>query len=304
MDPQANQTLEELEVFSSRNNETIITCSLVLSAKSINHRIQQNQDNSSSILVAAADSEKAMYQLHCFFTENTNWPPQREDAEQTSQSAAGATTLLIGALALFFLTQTGPWHQHSFWFQAGAGHAEAILKHGEWYRLVTALTLHADLSHLAGNCLIGGFLVYFFFQIHGAGLGLLALILSAATGNYINVLAHGNDHIFVGFSTAVFSTIGMLSMHQVIKQRQLFGIRVLVPFMAGAALLAMLGSSGQRTDLGSHLFGLISGLVFGFVLETNLLRSIRESPFLQVCCLIGGICLVLFSWSTPFSTTF
>ena len=304
MDPQANQTDDEQEVFASRNPDTIISCSLVLSAKSINHRIQQHDDGSASIHVAAAKSEQAMYQLHCFFTENIDWPPKREETERTVHSATGATMLLIGALALFFLTQTGPWHQHSFWFQAGAGNAEAILKHGEWYRLVTALTLHADLSHLAGNCLIGGFLVYFFFQIHGAGLGLLALLLSAATGNYINVLAHGSDHIFVGFSTAVFSTIGMLSMHQVINRRQFFGIRMLVPFMAGAALLAMLGSSGQRTDLGSHLFGLISGLIFGLLLETTLLSSMRTSPFLQLCCLIGGICLVLFSWSTPFSTTF
>ncbi|MBT8361985.1 MAG: rhomboid family intramembrane serine protease [Desulfobacterales bacterium] len=304
MDSQANQTSEELEVFSSRNRNTIITCSLVLSAKSINHRIQQHDDGSASIYVAAAERERAMYQLHCYFAENSNWPPIIEETEQTAHSAVGATIMLVGALALFFLTQTGPWRQHSFWFQAGAGNAEAILKHGEWYRLVTALTLHADLSHLAGNCLIGGFLVYFFFQIHGAGLGLLALLLSAAAGNYINVLAHGSDHIFVGFSTAVFSTIGMLSMHQVIKRRQFFGIRVLVPFMAGAALLAMLGSSGERTDLGSHLFGLISGLIFGLLLETNLFSTIRTSPFLQVCCLIGGICLVLFSWSTPFSTTF
>ncbi len=36
-----------------------------------------------------------------------------------------------------------------------------------------------------------------------------------------------------------------------------------MPLGAGVALLAMLGSSGERTDFGAHLWGLVVGLIMG-----------------------------------------
>ena len=196
---------------------------------------------------------------------------------------------------------TGPWKPGSQWFEAGANDAEAVLAGGQWYRLITSLTLHADFTHLAGNCLIGGMLFYFFLQINGAGFGLLAVLLSGATGNLINDLAHGRQHFSVGFSTAIFGIIGMLSMYQMVEQRQPFGIRLFVPFMAGAALLAMLGSSGERTDLGSHLFGLLSGLVIGLFIAIKPVKQLRQSPFMQISFFIMAIIMLIFSWSSALS---
>ena len=59
--------------------------------------------------------------------------------------------------------------------------------------------------------------------------------------------------------------------------------------MAGAALLAMLGSSGERTDLGSHLFGLLSGLVIGLFIALKPLKQLRQSPFMQIAFFITAI---------------
>jgi membrane associated rhomboid family serine protease len=197
---------------------------------------------------------------------------------------------------------TGPWKPGSVWFEAGANDADAVLAGGQLYRLITSLTLHADFTHLAGNCLIGGMLFYFFLQINGAGFGLLAVLLSGATGNLINDLAHGSEHFSVGFSTAIFAIIGMLSMYQMVEQRQPFGIRLFVPFMAGAALLAMLGSSGERTDLGSHLFGLLSGLIIGLFIALKPVKQLRQSSFMQIAFFIMAIIMLIFSWSSALST--
>ncbi len=176
-----------------------------------------------------------------------------------------------------------------------------MLAGGQWYRLITSLTLHADFAHLAGNCLIGGILFYFFLQINGAGFGLLAVLLSGAAGNLTNDLAHGRDHLSVGFSTAIFGIIGMLSMYQMAEQRQPFGLRLFIPFMAGAALLAMLGSSGERTDLGSHLFGLLSGLVIGLFIALKPIKQLRQSPFLQISLFILAIAVLILSWNSALS---
>ena len=133
-------------------------------------------------------------------------------------------------------------------------------------------------------------------QIQGIGFGLSAIILSGATGNLVNVLAHGGDHLSVGFSTAVFSIIGMLSMYQVVEQRQPFGIRFFIPLLAGAGLLAMLGSSGVRTDLGSHLFGLLSGLLYGLVMSCQPIKRMRQQPFLQIFLLIMATGILVLAW--------
>ena len=116
----------------------------------------------------------------------------------------------------------------------GAGNSQAILERFQWYRLITALTLHADIIHLLNNCILGGFLLHFFFLLTGSGLGLFALLLAAAAGNYINVVLHGPGHLFVGFSTAVFAVIGLLSMLRYAENHQTIGSHVFVPLMAGA----------------------------------------------------------------------
>ena len=281
MDSPNPELTSETTVISSTHHDLIDSCSLVLSAKSIAHRIQQDSSGTITIITSPQVVERARYQLRLYLEENKNWPPPQVIAQHASFPSLLPTIILIGSLAFFFMI-TGPWRSSSLWFETGANDADAILDGGQWYRLITSLTLHADFSHLAGNCLIGAILIYYFLQINGVGFGLLAIILSGSAGNLINILAHGGNHLSVGFSTAVFSIIGMLSMYQMIEQRQPFGIRLFVPFMAGAALLAMLGSSGARTDLGSHLFGLFSGLIVGLIIALKPVKELRQSTFMQI----------------------
>ncbi|MBE0585910.1 MAG: rhomboid family intramembrane serine protease [Desulfofustis sp.] len=297
MDQSVEPTADETVVITATDQSLIETCSLVLSATAIEHRTRQQPNGLIALVVDKTAADRAARQLERYFQENRDWPtPARAPVSPLTSSVTPPSILLSGALAIFYLV-TGPWRADSPWFAGGAGDASAIIYHGQWYRLLTALTLHADFAHLAGNCLVGGFLLHFFLQIHGTGVGLLAVVLSAMLGNYLNVQLHGGSHVFVGFSTAVFSMIGMLAAHQMLAHRTLFSVRMLVPALAGAALLAMLGSSGERTDLGGHLFGLLAGLGCGLLLGSKPLRAGRHSPFIQACCLLATAALVTISWN-------
>jgi rhomboid protease GluP len=296
MSPLSRQPVDEVPVYSSRDNLLIDSCSLVLSSKNIAHRIAREPDGCASIYVAAHLQRPAVEQLERYFNENRNWPPQPQAVVAETASGSPPTILLIGALAIFYLV-TGPFRLDSPWFASGAVDSRKILYAGEYYRLATGLTLHADPTHLLSNCLVGGFLLHFYLQRNGTGLGLLLLLFAAVTANYLNVLVHGPGHLSVGFSTAVFAIIGIMSTQQVVEQRRPPGIRMIVPFMAGAALLAMLGSSGVRTDLGAHLFGLLSGAAFGLVSGSRLLRSIRRSSFLQTCAFLTAFFALLGCWN-------
>ncbi len=150
----------DIIVLETDNNDQLSSCSLVLSAVNITHTIS-SLNGKSIILVSAEHEKEAIYQLDSYFAENKNWPPVKDFTEQNNSVIQPPTLLVIGALMLFYRV-TGPWSQKSSWFQFGAGDATAILRDGEYYRLITALTLHADVTHLRGNCFLGGFLIHFF----------------------------------------------------------------------------------------------------------------------------------------------
>lgn len=281
-------------VLATRDEQNIMAYSLVLSSVDISHKIFSTPDNM-TLQVSTKDLHAAQFQIKAYEDENRNWPPKPDTSVKTFEPLLQPPTLLlVGALALFFTT-TGPWSTHSLWFLNGAGDATKILQQHEYYRLITALTLHADTVHLLGNCFFGGFLFHFFCKLTGNGLGLFAMLFTAVLGNYLHVLLHGGEHLFVGFSTAVFAIIGMLSMlgrHNRVNKRY---IRI-IPFMAGAALLAMIGSSGERTDLGAHFFGLGCGFMSGWFLGRPLFLRFRRSKLLQSSLFLLSCAIIVFSW--------
>ncbi len=293
----SRQTADEDKALVISGKPSVIdSCSLVLSAKDIWHRLDYREDGSIALYVIPEEAAAARFQLQAFFTENQNWPPPQVVPEPGRFPALLPTLIVIGGLAVFFQI-TGPWHHESIWFAAGVNDADLVLKDRDYFRLITSLMLHADLAHLIGNCLIGGFLLYFFLQINGPGLGLLALIASGSGGNLLNDLLHTTNHRSVGFSTAVFAIIGMLSMYRIAEQKRPFGIRLFTPFMAGAALLALIGSTGVQTDLGAHLFGLGTGLIVGLLLALQPVKALRSSSFFQLFSLALSVFLLILAWN-------
>lgn len=285
----------QIAVLETADREHLSTCSLVLTSVAISHDIIQSDDGY-SIYVAQHEATTASYHLSSYIKENKGWPPEKLSVEHPVSQGQPPTLLIIGALATFYFI-TGPWNPETVWFSSGAGDSGAILYGQEYFRLVTALTLHADLNHLLGNCFLGGFLLHFFCKTVGSGIGLAALLLSSVLGNFVNVYLRGEGHLFVGYSTAVFATIGMLVMVSYHTNRKLSRFRVFLPFMAGAALLAMTGSSGERTDLGAHFFGLLSGFAIGRVLISRFFIHLRRSSFLQFVLFGLTLSVVYLSWA-------
>jgi membrane associated rhomboid family serine protease len=286
-------------IFQTDDEQEALACSLTLSAKRISHRCTKTAGNF-ILRVASNDVPEASSQLRAYLTENENWPPRpKKNVNGFSPLLQPPTLLLIGSMILLY-TASGPWSGQSIWFQNGAGDARAILEQHQYYRLLTALCLHANVVHLLGNCLFGGFLFHFFCRLTGNGLGLFSMLLTATLANYINVFLHGTDHLFVGFSTAVFAIIGMLAM---ISRRHRGSTRYqrVLPFMAGAALLAMIGSSGEHTDLGAHFFGLCCGLLSGWILGGPLLTKLRKSLLFQSSLFIFSIVIIVSAWKTALS---
>jgi membrane associated rhomboid family serine protease len=205
----------------------------------------------------AADLERARRLLATWEVENRRAPePEPERLPPFPWLAMGA--LSAGLLGFFALT--GPRDAGSDWFAAGSARASLILS-GQWWRAITALTLHADASHVLGNVvaatLFGGAVC----QRFGTGGGLALLIASGSLGNLANALLHGTGHSSVGASTAIFAAVGALAADALVRRRAPRGGR-LAPLAAGLGILAMLGTS-EEADLWAHFFGLMAGLALG-----------------------------------------
>lgn len=169
---------------------------------------------------------------------------------------------MAGALVLAY-AWTGPRAEGGAAFRAGSADAERILA-GELWRAVTALTLHADLSHLVANATAGAFLATAVCRTLGGGLGALLIVVAGAAGNLLNAALNGAPHVSVGASTAVLGAVGLLSglaFARTRRARRGRG-RAWLPLAAGLALLGMLGAD-PRTDLGAHLCGFAVGVVLG-----------------------------------------
>ncbi|WP_051554215.1 rhomboid family intramembrane serine protease [Desulfobulbus elongatus] len=240
--------------------DTMASLALVLEAVGIPFHYDRA---AGQLRVTVGDAPAARFHLDAYHRENLHWPPTPPPAPALSPQTQ--PTLPVLALLALFFTQTGSWTPDNLWFARGMLDSAAVFGRNEWWRLLTALTLHADLAHLLGNCLIGGMIIHLLGRMIGYGQCWLLLVITGTLGNLANIGLRGQPHLSVGFSTSVFAAIGLLTGLQLARSARRSPRALLLPLGAGAALLALLGGEGVRTDLGAHLFGFACGLAGGWL---------------------------------------
>src|SRR5262249_17436403 len=151
---------------------------LVLTALGIPHRIEFDGDEW-IVLVPEAAAGRGRAALRAHDAEARPQPDQIL-AEAASGRAAWITGFAAGASLLAFFLATGPSAGNSRWFARGAALSGAMLS-GEPWRAVTALTLHIDLGHVAGNAIATALLLPPIVRRLGAGVGLALVVLSGAS---------------------------------------------------------------------------------------------------------------------------
>lgn len=263
---------------------------LALASQRIASRLGHAQDGW-QVLVAQSDHEQAVRVLEEYEHENEGVPESlARSSDEYGPTSAG---ILIAGLLLAFFVITGPRVAGVVWFERGSASADRIL-HGEPWRTVTALTLHADLPHALTNAVFLGVFATAVCVALGPGPGCMLVLLAGALGNALNALLHGSGHSSVGASTAVFGAIGILGALRYGRATLAPRRARWLPVAAALALLAMLGM-GERTDVAAHFLGLVAGLALGWAAGAALARPPRRS--LQVLGLAGSTATVFVCWA-------
>jgi rhomboid protease GluP len=240
----------------------------------------------------------ALEELQQHAAENRNWPPPAPPARKLAENTL-ATICVLLLLATFhnitLLDISLNNHSSIDWLAIGAAQVD-LIRDGEWWRSVTALTLHANLPHLLSNLAIGGFIIHCLCREVGSGIAWSLLLSSGILGNLLNAQVQPATHSSVGASTVVFGAVGLLAAHSLVHYRHQRRNRWGLPIAGAMALLAALGTEGERTDLGAHLFGYLAGLGIGLLAAWHVERHGRPSRGFSLFLALLSATVVVASW--------
>ena len=206
------------------------------------------------------------FQLACFDRENVNWPPPAF-VDPAPRKSEMVTPLIWCLLLLLSFCAQGEWPAVT---SEGLVDSQAIFQHGEWWRPITGLFLHADLGHLLSNALSGIFVFSAVLGTIGRARGWIALGAAAILGNVVAAaLVFPGAYRSLGASTAIFGGIGILTgraIRQMLRANHPHRWRSLfVPAATGLIVLGLYGAGDQHVDVIAHATGFCAGVVAGLI---------------------------------------
>ncbi len=288
----------EAAVRLSPNRAQAEAWDFVLEAVGIAHRVGLTEEGW-AVLVPPPLVAAALAALDAHDREASEGPAREPQAPDHGRSFVGLAAAVTIA-AFFWVSGPRNGADAGGWFRVGSGVAGSIV-HGQWWRVVTALTLHSDFMHVTGNAV--AFLVFLsaLGRWLGGGLALFATLLAGATGNLVTAFVYGNPHNVVGASTATFAALGLLGGLQFLRRYSARTVgrfkRAFLGVAASFGLFAMLGT-GERADMLAHATGLGFGLGLGLLVGHFLRRPVR--PPAQAICLIATVAIVAGAWLLAF----
>ncbi|TDM15540.1 rhomboid family intramembrane serine protease [Macrococcus bovicus] len=128
--------------------------------------------------------------------------------------------------------------------------------HGEYYRVLTAMFLHLDFSHLLLNMLslyIFGKLTEYYF---GPLRFLLIYLLSGLLGNLLS-LSFDTSSVSAGASGAITGLLGALFVHMILSRK--FDRKLLLQTAAGLIIFLLMSNLFGRVNNWAHFGGLFGG---------------------------------------------
>lgn len=152
-------------------------------------------------------------------------------------------------------------------YEAGILDSSALINDREWWRLITSMFLHANISHLVSNMIVLFFAGGDVEKKLGHLCFLLMYIVTGLCGGLLSVyssIRQGQVHLSLGASGAVFGMLGTLAV-LTFRDRKKLDKGALPRLFCGIALSLYSGRTTQGIDHTAHLGGFIAGIVFGIV---------------------------------------
>jgi rhomboid protease GluP len=297
---------ERRELARSGGKQEILDQSLVLASQGLKHWMEFDGTHW-SLTVDERDAAAAASLLETWQAENEGFSEAPAEELDLDLRLAPLLFLAIPALAYFLVgfSPTAEWLR-----DRGSADARMILA-GEWWRCVTAATLHADDAHLLSNLVSGYFIVNLLNHRLGIGILMLLATLCAAADNLLVAAVSGPGHVSLGFSSAVFCALGLLAAVETLalwRRRREHAARLGVPQrdhairfaqlrrlspLISALFVAVLVGLGEGVDVRAHFYGFGLGALAGGL--TGWLPAVLRKPAVQA--FLATLTCLLYAWS-------
>lgn len=175
---------------------------------------------------------------------------------------------------------------------------------GQWWRMFSAMFLHAGLVHLLGNMWWLRVVGKMTEQIFSTWTFISLYFLTGLAGELLNLSVHPESH-WIGASGAVFGITGVaiaaLCLGRMSPSLLALSWRIW-PLMIFTGLSLYSGATNPRVDNAAHVGGLVSGLFLGILLrgrfvqpDTERIKRFEQRAFagMGVFLVLGAISLRL-----------
>jgi membrane associated rhomboid family serine protease len=234
--------------------------------------------------------------------EHANIGAPKPSAARTVRQARGrvagadapATLVLVAANVLVYLVTVaqggGLNAPGGEWFARGAL-VGALVGDGDWYRLVTAMFLHASVIHLAFNMLALWWLGSVVEQALGTWRYLLLYFASGLAGSTGALLLSGPLDVTVGASGAIYGILGALLILEYLTTGSLAG-----PALTLIVINLALTLTIPNISIGGHVGGLVGGVLATLALTQarRVTRSALAGPALVVLVGVASVAVAYF----------
>jgi rhomboid protease GluP len=234
--------------------------SLVLTSQGIDSTLMRSPETGQwTLLVEAADQARAQEAIHQYRLENRRWGWRQELPWSGITFHWGVLCWCVAQVLFHILESLKGFSLHP----AGQLDSAAVFA-GQWWRLFTAVTLHADAAHLGANATVGFVLLGLAMARFGAGCGLLAAYAAGVAGNVAGLFLYTKPHFSLGASGMIMGALGLTTVQSLALWRHnpRAAKVVLSGILSGAMLFILLGLNPE-SDVVAHLGGFLAGGLLG-----------------------------------------
>lgn len=249
----------------------------------------------SSLWVQPEDHPRAARELQQYLRENRRPPAPAVAWPSHPHALYGVIGYAVVLIVVTLASLAGAGQRN--WKSAGVLDA-GFLERGEWWRVLTALTLHGDVLHLFSNLAFGALFGYPAARLFGPGVAWLLILTGGGLAYGIDALLHPPTHHLLGASTAVFTALGLIAAYGWRRHMQNWSpwMRNSAPLIGGIALLAFTGTGGENTDVLAHFVGFGIGAGMGAILAKLPLPAPGRHG-LQWSAGLAAVALIAIAWT-------
>jgi rhomboid protease GluP len=278
-------------IIPTRSRSQAMDWSLVLASQGIQATLQIDPESRRwFLIVEEQDYEPAMAAIRQYRLENRgwNWKQKLEWSGVMFHWGVLLWCILLGLV---------------YWFDAAHGNGlrgagmmdSAAVRKGEWWRVLTAVSLHSNVGHLAANLTTGFLLLGLAMARYGAGVSLLAAYLAGGIGNLAGLFFYQRPYHGLGASGMVMGALGLMTVQSLSLWRESSRMgKFIASGIMGGVLMFIFFGLNPESDVVAHLGGFVGGCLLGCVLALLPAAWVRNNSVNVVASLfVTG----LFMWT-------